>query len=128
MLGVRSRDVDDDVDMSRPRGGCTSARPAVPASTSSMLIFDVVRLWVRWFCSGAVCGGASTSTPASLKVGWENGDTAGVSENLDDVLLDHVLKCAGGGREPTGLVGRFDRRSWRKFAVTGMLAVRSGTL
>lgn len=74
-----------------------------------MLMLDVVRRC--GLDSGAVVGAASTSTPASLKVGCESGEMAGVSTNLAEVLLDQVLKCAGGGREPVGRAGRLFRKS-----------------
>jgi hypothetical protein len=61
--------------------------------------------------AAADCDVASTSTPASLKVGWEKGEVAGVSTNLAEALLDQVLKWAGGGRDPVGRAGRLLRRS-----------------
>lgn len=58
------------------------------------------------------------------------GDTAGESVAfMEDVLLDQVLKCAGGGREPTGRVGRLLRRSCRKPSVVAHVLVwRPGML
>jgi hypothetical protein len=35
------------------------------------------------------------------------------AETRAPVLVDHVLKCLGGGREPVGLAGRLERRSSR---------------
>jgi hypothetical protein len=79
-----------------------------------MLILDVVRVCeVGAGATGAGGGGASASTPASLKVVVLSGDTAGDSANLAEDLLDQVLKCAGGGREPVGRVGRLLRKSCR---------------
>jgi hypothetical protein len=35
------------------------------------------------------------------------------AETRAPVLVDHVLKCLGGGREPVGRAGRLERRSSR---------------
>jgi hypothetical protein len=79
-----------------------------------MLMLEVVR--VCELDSGelgeGICG-VSASTPASLKVADVRGDMAGESANLAEDLLDQVLKCAGGGREPVGRVGLLLRRSCR---------------
>jgi hypothetical protein len=61
--------------------------------------------------AGVDCGAGSTSTPASLEVGWEKVEVAGVSTSLAEALLDQVLKWAGGGRDPVGRAGRLLRRS-----------------
>lgn len=76
-----------------------------------MLILDVVRLCERGAGAGAGGAGGSTAAPVSAKVAAVNGDTTGDSENRAEVRLDQVLKCAGGGREPVGRVGRLLRRS-----------------
>jgi hypothetical protein len=93
--------------MSRPLGGCTKARPG-PLTTSSMLIFDVLR--VCDFGSWEVDGRASTSATGSVKVRC-SGDTAADSESRGPDLLDQVLKWAGAGRAPVGRAGRLVRRS-----------------
>lgn len=94
--------------MSRPRGGCTRALPG-PFITSSMLMLDVLREWDLG--SWEVAGRASTST-GSVNARC-NEETVGESESRGPDLLDQVLKCAGGGREPPGRAGRLVRRSWR---------------
>lgn len=71
---------------------------------------------VRWCdldsgATAATSGGVSTLAPASSNVECVRGETAGESANLADDLLDHVLKCAGGGREPVGRAGRLERKS-----------------
>jgi hypothetical protein len=97
--------------MSRPRGGWTKGRPAL-LKTSSILMLDVVRR-CNLGSGGVGAGGASALAPACSKVAYESGDTAGGSENLCEALLDQVLKCAGGGREPVGRAGRLMRRLCR---------------
>lgn len=82
-----------------------------------MLMSDLV----RWCDFDSVdvdgCSGASTISSAGSAVVCESGETTGESENLEEDLLDHVLKCAGGGRlprtEPVGRIGRLERRSCR---------------
>ena len=59
-----------------------------------------------------MAGRASASAPGSVKVRC-SGDMAGESEMRLLVLLDQVLKCAGGGRDPVGRAGRLVRRSCR---------------
>jgi hypothetical protein len=54
---------------------------------------------------------------ASLEATGVGGGAEGDSVMRGEDLLDHVLKCAGGGREPTGRVGRLLRRSCRKLAM-----------
>jgi len=78
-----------------------------------MLILDLRLCEVDSGLVGAGVGGASALTPASLKVAVVSGDTAGDSANLAEERLDQVLKCAGGGREPVGRVGRLFRKSCR---------------
>jgi hypothetical protein len=107
MLGVRV--LDEDREVSRPRGGCTSGLPTLVA-TSSMLIFDVVR--VCDFGSCGVDGRASTSTTGSVKVRCSDDTFCESLMRLFD-LLDQVLKCAGAGRAPVGRAGRFVRKSCR---------------
>lgn len=104
-LGVRER-VIDDLEVSLPRGGCTSGLP-IPLTTSSMLVVCVCD-----FGSWEVDGRTSGSTTGSVKVRC-SGDTTGESAMRLFVLLDHVLKCAGAGRAPVGRAGRLVRRSWR---------------
>jgi hypothetical protein len=115
-LDVCSRGFDA-IDKFRPRGGWTRGRPDPPTCISSMLICDVV-LWCDLDSgvgpdadAAADCDMGSTLTPASLKVGWEKEEVAGVSTNLEEALLDQVLKWAGGGRDPVGRAGRLLRRS-----------------
>lgn len=86
-----------------------------------MLLSDVLRLCA--FGSGVDWGATSTETRASFTVDGVIGDLTGDSEGIlrsIDVRVDHVL---GGGRDPTGRVGRLLRRSCKK--LPGKLLVYS---
>jgi hypothetical protein len=107
MLGVRVRDVrEEDREVSRPRGGCTSGLPT-RVTTSSML-FELVRVCDLVSCE--VEGRASASTAGSVKVRCSDDTFCESLMRLFD-WLDHVLKCAGAGRAPVGRAGRFARKS-----------------
>jgi hypothetical protein len=95
--------------MSRPRGGCAKARPG-PFTTSSILMVDVRRECELGSCEEA--GRASMLATGSVKV-RSSGGSAGEPAIPDPDLLDQVLKCAGGGRDPVGRAGRLVRRSCR---------------
>ena len=56
--------------------------------------------------------GAVGSAGVERAVGVEGLASTG-PETRAPVLVDHVLKCLGGGREPVGLAGRLERRSSR---------------
>jgi len=101
------RDRDEDRDVSRPRGGCTSGLPTL-ATTPSRLALEVVRVCDFGSCEEA--GRASASTTGSVKVRCREDMAAESDIRLLD-LFDHVLKCAGAGRAPVGRAGRFVRRS-----------------
>lgn len=101
--------MDDRAD-SLPRGGCTKGLPG-PVIKSSMVIAEVLRVCV-WDSAFAVEGRTSVSTTESVKARWR-GCMSDESEKREPALLDQVLKCAGGGRDPVGRGGRFVRRSWR---------------
>lgn len=91
---------------SRPRGGCTRASPALSTGESE----STLELPRRSSCGvGATGGCASAFTSVSLAA-WSEA-IVGMSCIREFSLLDHVLKCAGGGREPVGRAGRLVRRS-----------------
>jgi len=103
------RDGEEDLDVLRPRGGCTTGLPG-PLTTSSILSFDGVRLCRLGSCEEA--GRASASAAGSAKVRCSVA-TVCESDMRLLALFDHVLKCAGAGRAPVGRAGRLVRRSCR---------------
>jgi hypothetical protein len=75
-----------------------------------MLMFDVLRECDLGSCE--VAGWTSVSAAGSVKVRCREATVgAGESDSRGPDLLDHVLKCAGGGRDPVGRAGRLVRRS-----------------
>jgi hypothetical protein len=62
--------------------------------------------------AGAV-GSAEVGSAGVERVVGVDGLASPWAETRAPVLVDHVLKCLGGGREPVGLAGRLERRSSR---------------
>jgi hypothetical protein len=75
-----------------------------------MLMVDVLRECELGSCEEA--GRASTLTTGSVNVRC-SGVSVEESDSPGPDLLDQVLKCAGGGRDPVGRAGRLVRRSCR---------------